>query len=266
VARIGGKLREMTVFFSDISGFTEIAENLSPNQLTTQLSEYLDQVTNTILECKGTVDKYIGDAVMAFWGAPYEMEDHALQACRAALRCQQQIRELSRRWKADGKYEFNTRIGLSTGDIVVGNIGSERRLNYTVIGDPVNLARRLETLNKEYRTGIIISQHTYEKCNKYVEVRPLDFVIVPGKTEPVAIYELVGESGDLSIKQKEFIGQFKSAINFYLQRDWDSAIRILNFLAEKDPQDYPVKLYLERCRRFKMTPPDEHWQGEYRLN
>jgi len=266
VARIGGKLKELTVFFSDISGFTKIAENLSPNQLTTQLSEYLDQVTNTILEGKGTVDKYIGDAVMAFWGAPYEMEDHALQACRAALRCQQRIRELSRRWKADGKYEFNTRIGLSTGDIVVGNIGSERRLNYTVIGDPVNLARRLEMLNKEYRTSIIISQHTYEKCSKYVEVRPLDFVIVMGRTAPVAIYELVGENGDLSIKQKEFIGLFKEAINFYLVRDWDRAIRILNLLAEKDPQDYPVKLYLERCRRFKMSPPDEHWQGEYRVD
>jgi class 3 adenylate cyclase len=265
VARIGGKSKELTVFFSDISGFTKIAENLSPNQLTTQLSQYLDQVTNTILEGKGTVDKYIGDAVMAFWGAPYEMEDHALQACRAALRCQQRIRELSGRWKAEGKYEFNTRIGLSTGDIVVGNIGSEKRLNYTVIGDPVNLARRLETLNKEYKTSIIISQHTYEKCSKYVEVRPLDFVIVMGRAEPVAIYELVGESGDLSIKQKEFIGLFKSAVNFYLVRDWDRAIHILDLLAEKDPQDYPVKLYLERCRRFKMTAPDEHWQGEYRL-
>jgi adenylate cyclase len=256
----------MTVFFSDISGFTKITEDLSPNQFTAQLSQYLDQVTNTILEGRGTVGKYIGDAVMAFWGAPYEMEDHALQACRAALRCQQRIRELSRRWKAEGKYEFHTRIGLSTGDIVVGNIGSEQRLNYTVIGDPVNLARRLETLNKEYRTSIIISQHTYEKCSKYVEVRPLDFVIVMGKTEPVAIYELVGENGDLSIKQKEFIGLFKSAINSYLARDWDRAIRILNLLAEKDPQDYPVKLYQERCRRFKMSAPDEHWQGEYRLN
>lgn len=261
-ARIGGKLKELTVFFSDVADFTHITENLAPNELTTQLSEYFDDVTNTIIEFKGTVDKYIGDSVMAFWGAPYEMEDHALLACRAALKCQRQIQELGKRWKAEGKFEFQTRIGLNTGEIVVGNVGSEQRLNYTVIGDPVNLASRLEGLNKHYGTRIIVSEETYSRCKKSIEVRLLDFVIVKGKSEPVRIYELVGEKGDISPKQKECIVLFATGLDFYLQRDWDKAIKVFGTLREKTPDDFPTKLYLERCEQFKANPPHPDWKGE----
>jgi class 3 adenylate cyclase len=261
-ARIGGKLKELTVFFSDVADFTHITENLAPNELTTQLSEYFDDVTNAILEFKGTVDKYIGDSVMAFWGAPYEMEDHALMACRAALKCQRQIQELGKRWKAEGKYEFQTRIGLSTGEIVVGNVGSEQRLNYTVIGDPVNLASRLEGLNKHYGTRIIVSEETYNHCRKFIEVRLLDFVIVKGKSEPVRIYELVGEKGDISPKQKECIVLFSTGLDFYLQRDWGKAIKVFSTLREKNPDDFPTRLYLDRCEQFKSNPPHPDWKGE----
>lgn len=227
-ATIGGKLKELTVFFSDVANFTTIAENLSPNELTAQLSEYFNQVTNTVLEYKGTVDKYIGDAVMAFWGAPIDMEDHALLACRAALECQRRVRELSRKWSAEGRYEFPTRIGLCTGEIVVGNIGSEQRLNYTVVGDPVNLASRLEGLNKEYQTDIIISEATYEGCRKHVEARLLDFVLVKGKNEPVRIYELIGEKGDISPRQKESLKMFSRAIELYIAREWDAALELFH--------------------------------------
>jgi class 3 adenylate cyclase len=220
-ARVGGKLRDLTVFFSDITNFTAITEHLAPNELTKLLSEYFDQMTSAILNRGGTVDKYIGDSIMAFWGAPLEIRDHALQACRAALECQRKVGELSRRWKSEDKFEFHTRIGLATGETVVGNIGSEQRLNYTVIGDTVNLASRLEGLNKYYGANIIISGETYNECRDSIEARLLDFVIVKGKTEPVLIYELVGEKGDISPKQKESIKLFTNGIGSYLRRDWD---------------------------------------------
>lgn len=262
-AKIGGKLKELTVFFSDIANFTSITENLPPNELTIQLSEYFNEVTNTILDHKGTVDKYIGDAVMAFWGAPVDMEDHAVIACRAALECRRRLEALSRKWKAEGKYEFHTRIGLSTGEIVVGNIGSDQRLNYTVIGDPVNLASRLEGLNKEYRTSIIISEATYEKCRKYVEVRLLDFVAVKGKSDPVRIYELIGERGDISPRQKESLSMFAQAMELYISRDWDEALVLLRKLLTREPADFVTQLYIDRCVRFKAQPPDAEWVGQY---
>ena len=201
-ARVGGKLKELTIFFSDIQDFTAITEHLPPNELTIQLSEYFNAVTNVIVTHSGTVDKYIGDAVMAFWGAPTDNPAHALHACRAALACRREIDVLSRKWAAAGKYEFKTRIGVSTGEVVVGNIGSDQRLNYSVIGDPVNLASRLEGLNKQYVTSIIISEETYQQCASEVEARLIDFVVVKGKVEPVRIYELIGERGDISPRQK----------------------------------------------------------------
>jgi class 3 adenylate cyclase len=263
-ARIGGKLRELTVFFSDVADFTAITEQLSPNELTLQLSEYFDHLTAAILAHKGTVDKYIGDSVMAFWGAPIEIEDQAGQACRAALECQRRVRELSKKWKAEEKTEFHTRIGLSTGEIVVGNIGSEQRLNYTVIGDPVNLASRLEGLNKAYRTEILISEETYERCRESVEVRLLDFVIVKGKSEPVRIYELIGEKGDISPRRKEFLTRFNKAIDLYLTRQWDAALKILGALLEKEPDDFVTQLYVKRCQEFQTNPPEPDWVGQFR--
>jgi len=265
-ARIGGKLKELTVFFSDIADFTTITENLAPNELTQQLSEYFNQVTKIILEHRGTVDKFIGDAVMAFWGAPYDLEDHALLACKAALRCQGEIDELSARWKAEGRYEFHTRIGLSTGEIVVGNIGSEQRLNYSVIGDTVNLASRLESLNKQYKTGIIISEATYQSCSAHIEARLIDFVAVKGKFEPVRIYELIGERGDISPRQKQSLLLFSRAIESYIARDFARALELLEELRQREPADAVTALYVERCRQFLVTPPEPGWRGEFRYS
>jgi class 3 adenylate cyclase len=263
-ARIGGKLKELTVFFSDIADFTTITEDLPPNELTLQLSEYFNEVTNIIMEHRGTVDKYIGDAVMAFWGAPIDMEDHALCACRAALACKKRIGDLSARWRSEGKYAFHTRIGLSTGEIIVGNIGSDQRLNYSVIGDSVNLASRLEGLNKDYRTTIIISEATYQKCAQHIEARLLDFVAVKGKLEPVRIYELIGQRGDISPRQKESLSIFARAIEAYMGRNWDAALTLLRGLKQRDPSDTIADLYIERCEHFKVDPPDASWTGYHR--
>jgi class 3 adenylate cyclase len=260
-ARIGGKLKELTVFFSDIANFTAITEDLPPNELTVQLSEYFNAVTNILLEHKGTVDKYIGDAVMAFWGAPIDIEEHAFFACRAALACRREVDNLSARWTSEGKYSFHTRIGLSTGEIVVGNIGSDQRLNYSVIGDHVNLASRLEGLNKQYSTSILISESTYQACADKIEARLIDFVAVKGKVEPVRIYELIGERGDISPRQKESLKLFSRGIDAYLTADFETAFNLFTEMQQRDPTDAVTALYLERCERFRATPPEPGWRG-----
>ena len=260
-ARIGGKLKELTVFFSDVADFTAITEDLAPNELTIQLSEYFNVMTKAIAEHQGTVDKYIGDAVMAFWGAPVDLPDHALLACRAALACQRELDTLSARWRAAGKYEFRTRIGLATGEVVVGNVGSDQRLNYSVIGDPVNLASRLEGLNKQYKTNVLISEDTYQSCAEHIEARLIDFVVVKGKAEPVRIYELIGERGDISPRQKESIKIFSKAIEAYLDADFHGALNLLQQSKTRDPEDAVIDLYVARCEQFKATPPPKGWRG-----
>ena len=187
-ANSSGQRREVTIFFSDVADFTTISESMRPSELSSQLSEYFNELTKIIMEHQGTVDKYIGDAIMAFWNAPVEINDHAKVACRATLKVFQRVSELEKKWAAEGKPVFRTRIGINTGDVVVGNIGSEQRLNYTVIGDSVNLASRLESLNKYYGSNIIVSQFTHEKCADDFEVRTLDYVLVKGKIKACRCY------------------------------------------------------------------------------
>ena len=189
--KLGGRKEELTIFFSDIKGFTSISEELAPEELMVHLSEYLDQLTRIIIECRGTVDKYIGDAIMAFWGAPLKNQQHALDACRAAVLCQKKIITLNNEWRGLNKPIMETRIGLHSGDTIVGNVGSSERMNYSLIGDSVNLASRLEGTNSIYGTTIIISESTYEKVKENFICRPLDSVIVKGKSQAIDIYELI---------------------------------------------------------------------------
>ncbi|MCX6110331.1 MAG: hypothetical protein NTZ90_12100 [Proteobacteria bacterium] len=260
-AQINGVRRELTVMFSDIEDFTSISEALKPTELATQLSMYLDAVTHIIMDYKGTVDKYIGDSVMAFWGAPIEIKGHASAACVAALRIQARIDELGKAWAAQGRPILATRIGINTGDVIVGNMGSEQRLNYTVIGDTVNLASRLEGINKTYKTGIIISAATYDLAKDDIEARILDFTRVKGKSEVTTIYELVAERGDISSVNKDFIHTFSAAVEQYRARNWDSAIKMFQALAKKRPDDYPTTMYLKRCQALRVAPPAEDWEG-----
>lgn len=260
--RLGGHQEALTVFFSDISGFTNIAERLTPEALMLYLSEYFDEITKILSAAHGTVDKYIGDGIMAFWGAPLPDESHAFHACSAALACQAKLRELNKKWESQGKLPLHTRIGISTGETVVGNVGSSERINYTVMGDNVNLASRLEGVNKLYGTSIIVSAATYEAVADKFWFRPLDIVAVKGKTEGTTIYELAGIKGEVVPESIiELCEEFARGFKAYLARDWEGACEIFRNLADKFPLDAPTKFYLSRCRHYRENPPASDWQG-----
>ena len=191
-AELGGANREVTVFFSDIVGFTTLSEKMSPEELVSQLNEYLSVMTDSIIEYKGTIDKYMGDAIMAFWGAPLYLEEHPYYCCVAALAQIKKLEELQSDWDSRGLPKFEIRIGINTGLAILGNMGSNHRMNYTCMGDSVNLGSRLEQINKNYSTKIIISEFTYERVKDRIYARELDIVKVKGKNMQVKIYELLG--------------------------------------------------------------------------
>jgi len=264
---VGGKDRELTIFFSDIADFTTHSESMAPKDLMLQLSEYFEQVSRVIDEHKGTLDKFIGDSVMAFWGAPILNDDHGVMACRAALACRDAIVELNREWQQQGKVPFHTRIGLHTGHVTVGNIGSNQRMNYSVIGDSVNLASRLESVNKIYGTHIIVSQGTYRYAQKKFICRILDQIAVKGKSESVTIYELMNETGSPGAEDSEALAKpFNEAYRLYLDREWDQALAILRGILEIHPHDKVTSIYISRCERYQVSEPDEDWTGISRLS
>jgi len=181
------------VFFSDIQGFTTISEKIKPPELVAHLNEYLDKMSEIILKHEGTLDKFVGDAIVAFWGAPVPHRDHAVKACLAALEYQAELKKLRTKWKSENKDPFFARIGIHTGKMVVGNVGSTKRFDYTVIGDAVNLGSRLEGANKLYGTEILISEATYKAAKHKIETKEIDVITVKGKTKPVKVYELIGK-------------------------------------------------------------------------
>jgi adenylate cyclase len=261
-AHLGGNKRELTVFFSDISGFTSIAETMSPEKLMLHLSEYFDELTRILSLHGATVDKYIGDSIMAFWGAPLSDDYHALHACEASLACQEKIAELNRKWASQGKSVLVTRIGISSGETVVGNVGSAERMNYTVMGDNVNTASRLEGTNKLNGTRIIASRHTFEAASKKFLFRPLGLVAVRGKSEEQWIYELVAPRTEGKISRAaELCEEFALGLDAYLSQNWDEGCEIFTKLSAKFPEDAPTYFYLSRCARFHDEPPEQGWQG-----
>lgn len=189
--QLGGEDREITIYFNDIRGFTSISEAMTPQELVSLLNEYLTEMTDMIIAENGTLDKYMGDAIMAFWGAPLPMEDHALRACRASVKMIKELHKMQERWIAEGRPPIEIGIGLNTGKATVGNIGSSSRMEYTCMGDTINLGSRLEAINKVYKTNTIMSEFTYRQVKDHVIARELDLIRVKGKTEPVTIYELV---------------------------------------------------------------------------
>lgn len=268
--RVGGKSRELTLLFTDIANFTTVSESYPPEKLMPHLSEYFEVLTTIIQRQHGTVDKYIGDAIMAFWGAPEVDRMHALHACIAALMCQKTLLGLNRKWRAENKPELRTRIGIHTGEAIVGNVGSSDRVNYTALGDPVNLASRLEGVNKMYNTYIIISEDVHERVQKDCVVRPLDVVAVKGKTKGVMIYELVGlkeGNPDLfpSRDEIEFAKMFTEAFKVYLEKRWDEAIEDFKKIMKQFGDDQVSDMYIKRCKAFKENPPPQDWDGVVHL-
>ena len=232
-----------------------------------QLSEYFDAMTNIIEKEKGTVDKFIGDAVMAFWGAPLPNENHPLGACHSALQCQRQIKKLNTKWKKEGKEQYHTRIGIHSGPVTVGNIGAKQRMNYTVLGDGVNLASRLEGVNKIYKTDIIISHSTYIQVKEFFKCRILDQIAVKGKDESIKIYELLTESDSLEAKKfADFANQFQNIYEFYLKREWQKAKTLFQEFAKEFDDDHVCQLYIKRCDKYIKEEPNASWNGASKLN
>lgn len=264
-AKLGGHKKDLTVFFSDIAGFTSIAERMTPEELMLQLSEYFDELTKILTLNRGTVDKYIGDAILAFWGAPVSDEDHAFNACAAALACREKIMELNRGWENEGRHPLLTRIGISTGETLVGNVGSSERINYTVMGDNVNLASRLEGANKFYRTGIIVSRSTYEPVADKFWFRQLGIIAAKGKTARTPVYELVArKTEDPAAPELEtafLCEEFTMGVEAYLAGEWDMACDVFAKLAGKFPHDPPTHFYLSRCKHCAQNPPGPDWKG-----
>jgi len=255
-----GEKREMTVMFSDIRGFTTLSERMTPEGLADFINQYLSPMTQIVFDEKGTLDKYIGDAVMAFWNAPLNQPDHAIRACRACVKMLIKLEELKAGWRAAGLPELEIGIGLNTGPMIVGNMGSDVRVDYTVLGDSVNLGSRLEGTNKEYDTKIIIAESTWLAAKDVMVCRRLGAVRVKGKHQPVSIFELRAEgqpSGDEAVA----IETFDAALAAWKSRRFDEAQALFEKVLTLWPNDYPARKYLEELETFKTEPPGPDWDG-----
>ncbi len=264
---LGGEERHMTAFFTDVKGFSSISEKMTPQNLVSLLNEYLTEMSNLIMEEKGTIDKYEGDAIIAFYGAPHPFEDHAVKACRAAIKMKKAEKILNQRMlqqeKAPG--ELLTRIGINTGDMVVGNMGTLQKMDYTMMGNAVNLAARLEGVNKQYGTWILISDATFRETGDLFTVRKLDRVRVVGINEPVRLYELIDER--VSTDETILMGleHFHHGLDFFEQREWQKAIESFKKVHDFMPEDSTAEIYMKRCVKFIKEPPHKDWDGVFNL-
>lgn len=266
-----GEKRVMTVFFSDVEGFSTITEFLTPLGLVNVINKYLTLASEPIIRYKGVIDKYIGDAVMSFWGPPFTDEsEHAKLACMASLEQFVKLEELQQIMPdllgfRKGLPKINIRIGLCTGELIVGNIGSNISKSYTVLGDTVNIASRLESANKQYGTRILMSEETYKLVKEDFETREIDNIIVVGKSEPVRIFELLADRGKIEQPVAELRGYFEQGLAAYRSRDWNQAQKCFDNCLEINPSDGPAKVFLERVKVLRDTPPPEGWNGVWQM-
>ena len=262
---LGGERRDVTFYFSDIQGFTSFSEKLSPEKLAKLMNRYLGEMTDTILASGGTLDKYIGDAVMAFWGAPVPCEGHALVACKAALANQKRLAALRDEFAAEGYPPVRNRIGLNSGPASIGNMGSAARLSYTAIGDNVNLASRLEGANKAYGTYILISESTRLGAGEAIEVRELDYVKVKGKEQPIRVYELLGLKGETEPALIEKARLFEAGLPHFRERRFEQAIAVFRGVVARYGDDHACENYIERCENYLREAPPADWDGSHAL-
>src|ERR1700676_4024731 len=262
---------EISVMFSDIRGFTTISEQLDAQELAKFLNEYLSDMTGIVFKYNGTLDKYIGDAVMAFWGAPFEVEGHAVKACDSALEMMTRVREMQKKWEAQNRPHLDIGIGINTGNASVGNMGSILRYGYTALGDTVNLSSRLEGLNKEYGTHILVNESTYAAVkNAEFLFRELDIIRVKGKLQPVTIYELMGKLSELAqdpsykaLKQR--LRDFAAARELYRMRHWEQAQHAFQEILDRTPDDGPSRMYWKRCQEYLFDEPPVGWDGVFTM-
>lgn len=260
---LGGKKMNLTVMFSDVRGFTTISEKLDPRALSDLLNSYLTPMTEIVFKNQGTLDKYMGDAIMAFFGAPIAYKDHAKHACRCALQSVQKLEELQKEYERKGLPMIDIGIGLNSGEVSVGNMGSQTVRSYTVMGDAVNLASRLEGINKQYGTRIILSEMTYAEVKDNFICREVDWVRVKGKVLPVKIYELIAEEKVSEAKVIEMLKWFEEGYNNYHAKAWSKGLDCFSKALDLNPRDEVSKLYVERCRDYLHQPPEDGWDGVF---
>ena len=260
-AKIGGKIDNLTILFTDIKGFTSIAESIGPKQLTKQLAEYFEVILDILKSEQATVDKFIGDAIVAFWGAPAPIKNHEIHAVNAVLKIHKAITALNNNWAANGKITFPTKFGLDSGQVLVGNIGASSRLSYTVLGDIVNTANRIENINRSYGTDMLASQNLKKATKNHFLWRKIDTVQLVGKKNITDIFELVGELNNIDHSILEKISNYEKALELYKIKDFINAIDILKKVIQHHPDDTPSIRLKNICETFLLNPPSYLWQG-----
>jgi adenylate cyclase len=260
--RLGGERREITAFFSDVAGFTSISEGLSPEDLVGLLNAYLSEMTDIILDLGGTLDKYEGDAIIAFWNAPLDLPDHALRACRAALRCQRRLAERREDFRRRYGHEVRMRVGINSGPAIVGNMGSERRFDYTAMGDTMNLASRLEGAGKVYGVSTLVGEETERRVRDEILAREVDVIRVVGKKQPIRVFELLGEKGAVPAEELEKTALFGRALETYRAKRFSEAAAMFEALAG----DPVAAVYAGRAQQSAASPPPGDWDGVFELD
>ncbi|HLF93845.1 MAG TPA: adenylate/guanylate cyclase domain-containing protein [Planctomycetota bacterium] len=260
---VAGERKMLTIFFMDFAGFTAMSEKVEAAEMVKLISEYHNEAAEEIFRTDGTVDKYIGDAIMAFWNDPIAQEDHALRACLSAVGAQKRLREMAVKMKERGLPEMRARIGINTGMGVVGNMGAKNQVNYTVMGDEVNLASRIEGVNKEFGTDVIVSEATYLPAKGHLEVREVALIKVKGKKVPVRIYELLGLKGEVPAERLEAARKFEQGLAELRARRFQAAWEI--FLGLSQRKDRAAETYLKVCEEYIHEPPPSDWDGSYQM-
>ena len=274
--QLGGEEGYHTAYFTDIQSFSAFSEKLTASDLVELLNEYLTEMTDILSANKGTLDKYIGDAIVAFYGAPAPVEDHEYWACLTAIKMQEGLAELREKWQSEGDrwpeivHHMQNRIGINTGPMVTGNMGSTMRMNYTMMGDTVNLAARLEASAKQYGVYIQVADDTYKACKDKFIWRDLDYVIVMGKSDPAQVFELIAESGNMPLGYDKLLPAYHEALKLYRHQKWDKAIkafRISDELEDMYPgrKTNPSRVYIPRCEHYRENPPGDDWDGSWAL-
>ena len=265
--QLGGEKRELTAIFTDVKGFSTISEKLDPQDLVRLLNQYLTKMSDIVLDMRGTIDKFEGDAIIAFFGAPLTLEDHAKRACRAAIEMKKIEQEINREFLSSKltPSPLQTRIGINTGEMVVGNMGTANRMDYTIMGHSVNLAARLEGVNKQYGTWILTSELTHAKTDAAFASRRLDRVRVVGVAEPVRLFELLDTRETLSETVRQLIEEFERGIDLFEGREFGEAAGIFGRLLVDFPEDGPSRTFNERCDKFIKSPPPPNWDGVFNL-